>query len=93
MIGHAVEVFHDQSRLPENIGVDFLERIVQQGAALIKSNLISIVDMSFSAWNSYDIIAVYMKMRTDIFQFFLHKVFSKPDFRQNLPPGIFHLKA
>ena len=77
MVGNAVEIFHDQRRLLENIGVDFLNRIVQESTALVKSNLIGVVDMPFAARNSHDIIAVDMKVRTDIFKFFLHKIFSR----------------
>ena len=60
MIGNTVEVFHDQCRLLENIGIDFLNRIVQKCSALVKRNLVGIVDMSFAARNSYNIISVDM---------------------------------
>jgi hypothetical protein len=73
MRSNTTEVFHNQRRLPEHIGIDPLQSIVQQSTALVKSQLISIVYMPVPARNSNYKITVNVKMRTNIFQLTLHK--------------------
>ena len=62
MLSNVAEIFHNQSRLTEHVGIDALQSVVQQSTALIESDLVSIIDMSFAAGYRNYIIPIDMKM-------------------------------
>ncbi|MPN21160.1 hypothetical protein SDC9_168539 [bioreactor metagenome] len=72
MSGYAMKILHHLDRLTEDVGIDPLERIMQQSAALIERNLVSVVDMAGAEGNRDYKISVNMEMRANVPKFILH---------------------
>lgn len=68
-----VHVAHDLFRIPEDVMVDPLQRVMQPHAALIVSKLVSIVHMAAAHRDANQKIAVDDELRTDGTNFILHQ--------------------
>ena len=64
--GHANEVFHQLFRFAEDVGVDPLEDVMHDGAALIEGHLKGVIDMPGAVRNSDQVFAVDGKLRHHI---------------------------
>ena len=64
--GHANEVFHQLFRFAEDVGVDSLEDVMHDGAALIEGHLKGVIDMPGAVRNSDQVFAVDGKLRHHI---------------------------
>ena len=62
MAGDAGDIFHQCGRLPEDVVVNALEDIADGGAALVKDDAISIVDMAAAIRRGADEITGDLKL-------------------------------